>query len=130
MSKYIIPRFFQLEDVPEFQRFQANNPHSIINGQQTAVAYGRAIHWMAFYQVLWPPFDQEDFYYVEVDYIVCNDPDWQVLPHTFYQQIALILKTFWTIQLTDLYPAGDWDVEITDQAGEIFVEANIRKRHK
>lgn len=130
MPKHIVPQLFKLEDVPEFQRLQKNNPQNVIDEQQAAIMYGRAIHWLSIFRILWPAFDQEDFYFVEVKYIVYNDPDVKLLPDAFYQQIALILKTFWTIQLTDLYPEGDWDVEITGRAGEIIVQANIRKRFK
>jgi hypothetical protein len=114
-------------DVPEFQRLQANNPQNIIDENQTAIMYGRAVHWMSFLQILWPPFAKEDFYMVEVNYIVSNDPDRHLLPKTFYEQIAEFLKTFWTIQLDDLYPNGDWKVEIYNR-GEIIVQAEIKRR--
>ena len=129
MSKYIIPQIFKLKDVPEFQRLQENNPQNVVDEQQTAIMYGRAVHWLSFFEILWPPFETEDFYMVEVKYIVYNDPDLHLLPHTFYQQIAAILKTFWTIQLTDLYPQGDWNVEIINPCGETIVQANIKKRN-
>ena len=133
MRKYIIPQMFKLEDVPEFQRFQENNPKDVIDEQQAAITFGRAIHWLSIYQILWPPFEKVDCYFVEVGYIVINDPDekLKLLPNTFYQQIAVMLKTFWTIQLSDLYPEGDWDVVIHNYDGEeILVQADIRARNK
>jgi hypothetical protein len=129
MSRYIIPRICKLQDIPEFQRFQANNIGHIIDEHQTAVMYGRAIHWISFFQILWPPFDKVDFYMEEVRTIVHNDPDRDVLPIAFYRQITEILKTFWTLQLTDLYPDGDWTVEVIDDS-EMTIQATIRKRHK
>jgi hypothetical protein len=127
MPKYSIPDLYNLKDVPEFQRLQANNPQNFIDARQVAVMYGRVIHWISFFQILWPPFEKEDFYMVEVSYLVWNDPDRDLLPEAFYQQIAEILKTFWTMQLTDLYPNGDWDVNIYNR-GEIIVQAEIKKR--
>lgn len=126
MSKYNIPRLLSLKDIPEFQRLQANNPQNIIDEHQTAIMYGRAIHWISFLQILWPPFEEIDFYMVEVSHIVYNDPDRKLLPETFYQQIAEFLKTFWTIQLEDLYPDGDWNVKIYDS--EMLVQAEIKRR--
>ena len=128
--KYIIPRIFTLEEVPEFMRFQKH--YHLSDGgsqdeQSAARAFCRVIHWLSIFQLLWPPFDQEDFYLVEVKNLIHNDQDREIIPEAFYQQIALILKTFWTIQLTDLYPDGDWNVEIVTE-GDLLVQAEIRKR--
>ena len=92
-----------------------------------ARAFCRVIHWLSIFQLLWPPFDQEDFYLVEVKNLIHNDQDREIIPEAFYQQIALIIKTFWTIQLTDLYPDGDWNVEIVTE-GDLLVQAEIKKR--
>ena len=127
MPKYIIPQIFTLEDVPEFNRLQENNPQKVIDAQQAAILCVRAIHWLSIFQLLWPPFDQEDFYLVEVKNLIHNDQDREIIPEAFYQQIALIIKTFWTIQLTDLYPDGDWDVKMITE-GDLLVQAEIRKR--
>ncbi len=127
MSKYLIQKLLNLSDIPEFQRLQANNPKNDIDEVQTAIMYGRAIHWISIYEILWPPFENTDYYGVEVAYIVHNDPDRDSLPDAFYQQISEILKTLWTIQLTDLYPNGDWIVEICDDP-EMTVQATINKR--
>lgn len=63
----------------------------------------------------------------EVKNLIHNDQDWEIIPEALYQQIALILKTFCTIQLTDLYPEGDWDVKMVTEDG-LLVQAEIRKQ--
>jgi len=88
------------------------------------VGYGRAVHWLAVCDVLWPNFQQGDYYAVEVAYIAVNDPDEALLPDAFYQQLASILATFWRIQLEDLYPEGNWKVVIHDDP-EMTVDATI-----
>ena len=127
MPKHIIPRIFTLDEVPEYKRLQRNNPQKVIDAQQAAILCVRAIHWLSIFQILWPPFDQEDFYLVEVKNLIHNDQDREIIPEAFYQQIALIIKTFWTIQLTDLYPDGGWDVKMITE-GDLLVQAEIRKR--
>ncbi len=129
MPKYIIPRIFTLEEVPELIRFQKYHhlPQDSQDEESMARAFCRVIHWLSIFQILWPSFDQEDFYLVEVKNLIHNDQDREIIPEAFYQQIALILKTFWTIQLTDLYPDGDWDVEIVTE-GDLLVQAEIKKR--
>jgi len=128
-SKYRISRTFKLEELPEFRRFQEANPGHKIDARQTALMYGRAIHWLSIFEVLWPDFEGRDYYRVEVAYIVVNDPDDKLLPPEFYSQIAQILATFWKIQLEDLYPAGDWSVTIQSDP-EITVDAYIRRRER
>jgi hypothetical protein len=49
------------------------------------------------------------------------------LPIEFYKQIVEILAMFWRIILEDLYPNGDWVVEIQDDT-EMTVEAIINCR--
>ncbi len=92
MPKYSIPRIFTLEEVPEFKRLQKNNPQKVIDAQQAAILCSRAIHWLAIFQILWPSFDQEDFCYLQVRFIVNEDLGRDVIPEAFYQQIAIILK--------------------------------------
>ena len=128
MPKHIIPRIFTLDEVPEFKRFQEDRQlYVLVDEQSAAITYSRVIHWLSIFQLLWPPFDQEDFYLVEVKNLIHNDQDREIIPEAFYQQIALIIKTFWTIQLTDLYPDGDWDVKMITE-GDLLVQAEIRKR--
>ena len=55
--KLIFPKKYTLYDLPEFQEFQMANPQNEIDGMQTAIMYGRAIHWLSFLEVLWPPFE-------------------------------------------------------------------------
>jgi hypothetical protein len=116
-----IPRIFPLEQLPEFQRFQAANPTNQIDALQTAIMYGRAIHWLSIIEILWPKFEEKDFIYVEVAYIVANDPDNKKLARAFFDQIALTIAECWKMQLRTLYPDGKWAVNVwTDP--EITVE--------
>jgi hypothetical protein len=85
---------------------------------------GRAVHWLAIFEFLWPDFEQEDYYAVELGYIVFNGPEKDFLPDAFYQQLASILATLWRIQLEDLYPDGNWKVVIHDDP-EMTVDATI-----
>lgn len=127
MSKILIPKYYQLTELPEFKRFQSANPGKELDQLQTAIMFGRAIHWLSFFDILWPNFEKINYYSVEVAYIVANDPDNQYLPKEFYNQIAGMLSMFWKIQLEDLYPNGDWNVEIHNDP-EITVDAHIRNR--
>lgn len=122
------PNLYTLYDLPEFQEFQALNPQNKIDGMATAIMYGKAMHWLAFLEVLWPPFEKLDYYRAWVDYIVWNDPRRDDLPRAFYQQIALTLKMFWTIQLENLYPNGEWEVILSGWESEIILDAEIRRR--
>ncbi|MBI5297175.1 MAG: hypothetical protein HY869_16990 [Chloroflexi bacterium] len=126
-SKKDLLREFTLADVPEFQRFQVANPQNEIDSLQTAIMYGRAIHWLSFLDIVCPDFKKEDFASVEVAYIVYNDPDREKLPPAFYKEIAHALSAFWELQLSNLYPNGDWVVEICDDP-EITVQAHVRSR--
>ena len=125
--EYHLSREFQLKDVPEFQRLQAGNPTQVIDELQSAIMYGRAIHWISFLDIIWPDFEKVDYFSVEVAYIVYNDPDRENIPPEFYKKIANDLAMFWKIQLTNLYPAGNWNVDIRDDP-EITVEAYIKSR--
>jgi hypothetical protein len=129
MPKYIIPKLYQLNELPEFKRFQQANPGKYLSEGNAAMMFGRAIHWLSIYEILWPDFENKNHYSIEVGYIVCNDPDTKTpgLPIEFYRQIAEILAMFWRIQLEDLYPNGDWSVEIQDD-DEMTVEAMIKQR--
>jgi hypothetical protein len=121
------PSFYKLSDVPEFQRFQQVNPGKNLDEKQTALMFGRAIHWLAFFEIILPDFEKNDYYSMEVKTIVCNDPDDPFLPMEFYKHIAEMLKMYWTIKLEALYPQGDWVVAIHGDP-EITVDATIRKR--
>lgn len=127
-NSYRLPNLYTLYDLPEFQEFQGLNPQHTIDGKQTAVMFGKAIHWLSFLEVLWPPFEKEDYYRVWVSYLVVNDPREKELPPAFYQQIALTLQLFWTIQLENLYPNGDWEVFLSGWDSDIILDAEIRKR--
>jgi hypothetical protein len=127
-SKKDLLREFTLADVPEFQRFQAANPQNKIDALQTAIMYGRAIHWLSFLDIVYPNFKKEDFISIEVAYIVHNDPDSENLPASFYKEIAHAISALWELQLSTLYPNGDWKVEIWDDP-EITVQAEVRRRN-
>jgi len=128
MTKYAKPAYFRLKDLPEFQRFQQVNPGKTLDEKQAALMYGQAIHWLSFLDIIWPDFEGKDYYSIEVKYIVVNDPDRLKLPMDFYNQIAAMLTMFWRIRLSDLYPDGSWEVEISDDP-EITVAATIHNRY-
>ncbi len=121
-------REFKLSDVPEFQKFQSANPNNEIDSWQTAIMYGRAIHWLSFLDIIYPDFKKEDCVFVEVAYIVHNDPDSEKIPPAFYKEIAHAIAMLWELQLKNLYPNGDWTVEIRDDA-EMTVQAHIKSRN-
>lgn len=125
--EYRLSREFRLQDVPEFQRLQEGNPTHVIDELQSAIMYGRAIHWISFLDIIWPDFEKVDYFSVEVAYLVYNDPDRENIPPAFYKKIANDLAMFWKIQLTNLYAAGSWNVDIRDDP-EITVEAYIKRR--
>lgn len=121
-------REFTLSNVPEFQKFQSANPHNEIDSLQTAIMYGRAIHWMSFLDIFYPDFKKEDYIGVEVAHIVHNDPDRDNIPSAFYKEVAHALLTMWDLQLRNLYPNGDWIIEICDDP-EMTVQAHIKSRN-
>jgi len=121
-------REFKLSDVPEFQRFQSANPNNEIDSWQTAIMYGRAIHWLSFLDIIYPDFKKEDCVFVEVAYIVDNDPDREKIPPAFYKEIVHAISMLWELQLKNLYPNGDWTVEIFDDI-EMTVQAHIKNRN-
>ncbi len=119
---------FDLRDIPEFQRFQAANPQNPrIDARQTALMYGRAIHWISILDLLWPDMEKLDHFSIEVAYIVINDSDNSVLPHSFYEYVARMIAMFWELQLKQRYPNGDWKVEIDDDS-EMTVYYKINSR--
>ena len=105
----------------------AANPGKHLDAKQTALMYGRAIHWLSFLDILWPNFEAEEWVNLEVADIVVNDPDEEALPPSFYQQMAHTIAMFWRIQLEALYPDGGWTVEIDDDP-EITIEAHLPRR--
>lgn len=126
--KLFFSKKYSLSELPEFQEFQMANPQNEIDEMDAAIMYGRAIHWLSFLEILWPPFETKDSYRVWINYIVWNDPRRNDLPKAFYQQMALTLKMFWTIQLEDMYPDGNWAVIIQGWEEEIILDAEIYKR--
>lgn len=120
---------YSIEDVPEFQRLRMANPQNpSLDALQAILMYGRAIHWMAILEILWPDFDKLDNYRIEVAYITANDPDDKKLAPSFYQHIANMIAMLWEIQLMQKYPTGDWSVSIDDDP-EITLEVDIRSRN-
>jgi len=89
--------------------------------------YGRAIHWVSIFDVIWPDFEKLNYYTVEVAYIVVNDPDDKDLPSDFRQYIAQMIAMFWEMQLKQNYPAGNLSVTIGNDP-EISVNAEIHSR--
>jgi hypothetical protein len=128
-NRYRLPHAYSLEDLPQFRRFQAANPGKDLNGLKSLVMFGQAIHWLSFFDVIWPDFEHKDYVRVEVAYIVANDPEDDKYPRAMYDQIAGAIAVFWRVQLDDLYPEGKWSVNVRDDA-EITVEATITERHR
>lgn len=127
MTKYPRINHCNLNNLPEFQRFQKANPGKILDERQTIIMFGRAIHWLAILDILWPNFEHRDYYSVEIAHIVENDPDNTIMPPSFYTQIAETLAMFWEIKLQDLYPNGNWIIDIGDDP-EITVDVTIHSR--
>jgi hypothetical protein len=115
-----------LKDIPEFKRLQSCNPKEEITSVH--IIYCRAIHWLSIFKIIWPPFEKIDSYAVDVRHIVWNDPDYNDLPNTFFEQILIILKSFWTIQLSDLYPDGNWKIVVKSNEEELTISAIITTR--
>lgn len=120
-------KIFKIEMLPDFIRMQKDNPKKALGEQQVAIMYGRAIHWLSILEILSPPFEEVDSYFVEVSYLVINDPDEKDLPVEFFRQLAQMVSFFWTLQLQNLYPNGEWVVEIFEEQ-DMLVQADIYKR--
>jgi hypothetical protein len=127
MKKLKTPRLFTLDMLPEFIRTQELSPNDQLDEVRVAIMYGRAIHWLSFLDILSPPFEKLDCYFIEVNYIVYNDPDRKDLPVEFYRQVADMLSMFWTLQLSNLYPNGKWKVEVFENE-HMLVQADIYDR--
>lgn len=128
MPKYLINRKYGLKDIPEFIRFQSMNPDNILSEKQSSAAYGKAIHWMSILQILWPDFTKIDHYEIEVGYLVPNDPDAPSLPEEWFLQMAQTIAVFWRIQLEDLYPNGEWKIDVDEVRPEHRMEVDIYRR--
>jgi hypothetical protein len=113
--------------LPEFKRFQQANPQKDLDFGDAIAMFGRAIHWISIFDLIWPDFEKLNDYYLEVAYVVINDPDDESLPPSFYQYIAQMIAMFWKIQLEQKYPHGSWSVKIDDDI-EITVHFNIESR--
>ena len=117
-----------LRDIPLFQRLEQANPDNPnIDAISAANMFGQAIHWASIFEVIWPDFDNLDYYGIDVTYIARNDPDKDYLPESFYVHTAQMIAMFWELQLQQKYPAGDWTVDIDDEP-EMTVRAEIRSR--
>lgn len=127
MKKLMTPKRFAINLLPEVVRTQEVNPGNKLDEVQIAIMYGRAIHWLSFLDILCPPFEDVDCYFVETKYLVRNDPDYNELPVEFYRQVAEMLSMFWTLRLSNLYPEGNWKVEISENE-DMLVQANIYSR--
>ena len=125
MAKYQFFTKMDIKEIPEFQRVQEANPLEEIDN--VVIMYGRAIHWITIFQILWPLFAEKDSYSVQVKHLIKNDPDQMLIPEKFYVFLGEVLKDFWTIQLSDLYPLGDWEVKICDDK-DMTVQATVFQR--
>jgi hypothetical protein len=123
------PRAFRLKDLPEYQEIRVLNPNTLPDAQQVASHYGTGILWLSFFETLFPDFDN-NFELFWVSYITCNHKRKERLPQPFYQQMALYLRMFWTLQAENLFPNGDWEVFIDGWKDEIILDAEIYRRNK
>jgi hypothetical protein len=122
------PNFFSLKSVPEFIRFQNANPQHKIDEKQVAIMYGKAIHWISFLDIIWPDFQNENYFYMELIYIVANDPEMSKLPKTFYLQIGETLKILWEIELIHMFPNGKWKINFYPDNPELPIDVEILSR--
>jgi hypothetical protein len=122
------PRFL-IDDIPAYQRLKAANPQNPnLTSLQAIVMYGRAIHWVGIFDVIWPDFDKIDRYFkIELSIIVNVDPDKDILPPSFYEYVRNMIVMFWEMQLQARYPHGDWNIAIDDDP-EMTIELEIRSR--
>ncbi len=126
-NSVVTPPLFKLKDLQEFKDFEKENFGKDLDEIQTIIMFGRAIHWLSILEILWPNFEQNDYYSVEVKNIIYNDPQKQLLPNEFYIQIAEMLYIFWMTKLERLYPEGKWEVKIHNDP-EMTVDATIIQR--
>jgi hypothetical protein len=128
MVRKQFPRFL-IDDVPEYQRFKAANPQNQdMDSLQAITMYGRAIHWIGIFDIIWPDFDKIDRYFtIELSIIVITDPDKNILPPSFYEYLRNMIVMFWEMQLQTLYPQGDWSIAIDDDP-EMTIELEIKSR--
>ena len=118
------PRF-NIQDLPEFQRFKALNPENPeATALNTITMFGRAIHWVAMFDVIWPDFENIEYLKIEVGYIVINDPDDANLSPSFYEYIAKMIAMFWELQLKQKHPNWKWDIFIDDDP-EVTLDITI-----
>ena len=54
MKKYRLPNYFQITDLPEYQRLLAANPGEKLKANQVAAMYSKAIDWFAIIGTIWP----------------------------------------------------------------------------
>jgi len=126
-KSFVTPSFYKLRDLQEFKNIELVNPGKEINEFDAMAVYVRAIHWLTLLEILWPDFEKENYYSVEVASIVNNDPGKSSLPKEFFTQIAEMLALFWKLKLENLYPQGNWIVQIHNDP-EITVDATIHER--
>lgn len=128
MDKQPIQRF-NLSDIPQFQRFQQANPQNPnLDALSAILMYGRAIHWVSIFDIIWPDFEKLDHYQMDVGYIIqTDDAEEDSLPESFYQYIAQMITMFWELQLQQKYPNGDWTIDIDDEP-EMTIAFRIRSR--
>lgn len=117
---------FQLDDLPEFQRFLRLNPSKNIGAQEAVLSYCGAIHWLSILEFLNPIFQPGVFYSIEVGYLFANDPDEKEYPDELYQQMQVLIARAWEARLREQYPARNWTIDVRDDPEltiEVYVES-------
>jgi hypothetical protein len=127
MFDYDIPSLFSLTGLPEYKDFISANDRTYMNPAGIIMGFGRAIHWLSIFEVIWPDFENEDFMYLEIAYLFANDPYEEVYQESLYHHTANMIAMFWLMQLEKKYPEGIWYVSMGLDP-EITLEAQIYSR--
>lgn len=126
MPNINIPKF-DIQDIPEFQRFKDANLGKKLDALNAIMMYGDAIHWISILDIIWPDFEKIDYKRIEVAYIITRDPDSDAVKPSFHKYVASMISMFWEMQLEKKYPKGDWEIIFSDDP-EITLEVEIHKR--
>lgn len=117
------PRF-NIQDLPEYHQLKPDNPQDRVDALGLMMAFGRAVHWVAIFDIIWPDFEDIEYLKIEVGYIVINDPNDANLSPSFYEYVAKMIAMFWELQLKQKHPNWKWDIFIDDDP-EVTLDITI-----
>ncbi|HEY5983053.1 MAG TPA: hypothetical protein VIU38_06225 [Anaerolineales bacterium] len=119
---------FDISTLPEFHKLARANPQNPpLDALGAITVFGRAIHWAAILDVIWPDFENQNYLTLEAAYLTVNDPDDQELPEAFHKYLAKMITMFWDLQLRTHHPDWKWNISIDDDP-EITLEVQILAR--